>query len=34
MGNCYKHRELSLVLCDDIEGWVGVSGGRLKREGI
>ena len=26
-----QHRELSSVLCDDIEGWVG---GRLKREGI
>ena len=29
-------RELSLVLCDDLEGWDGGSGGggRLRREGI
>ena len=26
-------RELSLVLCDDLEGWDGV-GGRFKREEI
>ena len=31
-----KHRELSSVLCDDLEGWDGVrgEGGRSKREGI
>ena len=28
------HRELSLLLCDDLEGWDGGMGGRLKREGI
>ena len=29
------HKELTLVLCDDLEGWdeAGVEG-RLKREGI
>ena len=26
-----QHRELSSVLCDDLEGW---DGGRLKREGV
>ena len=25
-------RKLSLVLCDDLEGWNGRMGGRLKRE--
>ena len=31
----YGHRELSLVLCDDLEGWDwGEVRGRLKREGI
>ena len=28
------HRELSSVLCDDLEGWDGGSGGRFKREGV
>ena len=28
------HRLLSLVLCDDLEGWDGGVGGRLKWEGI
>ena len=28
------HRELSLVLCDDLEVWDGGVGGRLKREGL
>ena len=28
-----KHREPSLVLCDDLEGWDEGKGGRLKREG-
>ena len=32
MGSCY--RDLSLVLCDDLEGWDLGVGGRLKREGI
>jgi len=28
------HRELSSVLCDDLEGWDGGGvGGRIKREG-
>ena len=27
-------RKLSLVLCDDLEGWNGRMGGRLKREGM
>ena len=33
-----KHRELSSVLCDDLEGWDGLGwgqvGGRLEREGL
>ena len=31
-----KHRELSSVLCDDLDGWDGglEVGGRSKREGI
>ena len=29
-----EHRQLSSVLCDDIEGWDGRVGGRSKREGI
>ena len=31
-----EHREFSLVLCDDLEGWgeSGCAGGRLKREEI
>ena len=28
------HREPSLVLCDDLEGWDGEVGGRLKRKEI
>jgi len=28
------HWELSLVLYDDLEGWDGAVGGRLKREEI
>ena len=28
------HRELSLVLCDDLEGWNRGVHGRLKRDGI
>ena len=28
-----QHREPSLVLCDDLEGWDGGSGGRLGKEG-
>ena len=38
---CVKQWELAveykgpnLVLCDDLERWVGVRGGRLKKEGI
>ena len=27
-------RKLSLVLCDDLKGWNGRMGQRLKREGI
>ena len=34
MGSCRVDRELSLVLCDDLEGWHAGVGGRLKREGI
>ena len=29
-----KHREPSLALCDDLEGWDGGQGGTLKREAI
>ena len=29
-----QHRELSLVLCDDLHGWDMVEERRLKREGI
>ena len=29
-----KHRKLSSVLYDDLDGWDGVVGGRSKREGI
>ena len=29
-----QHRELGLVLCDDLEGWDDGVGGRLRREGI
>ena len=29
-----QHRELSSVLCDDLEGWDEGVGGRLKREGM
>ena len=29
-----QHREFNSVLCDDLEGWDGRAGGRLKREGI
>ena len=29
-----EHRELSSVLCDNLEGWAGGVGGRVKREGI
>ena len=32
MGSCCWHRELSLVLCDDLEGWGGEWGVRLKRK--
>ena len=28
-----KHRELSLVLCGDREGWDGGLGGRYRRKG-
>ena len=28
------HLLLCLVLCDDLMGWDGVVGGKLKREGI
>ena len=28
------HLLLCLVLCDDLKGWDGVVGGKLKREGI
>ena len=35
MGTAIKHRKLSLVLCDDLEGWDGGGvQGRLKREGM
>ena len=27
------HRELNLGLCDNLEGWDGVRGGRFKGEG-
>ena len=27
-----QHREPSLVLCDDLEGWAGRRGWRLRRE--
>ena len=27
-----KHREVSLVLCDDLEGWNGEVGRKLKKE--
>ena len=29
-----KPRNLTLVLCDDLDGWDGGLGGRSKREGI
>ena len=29
-----QHGELSSVLCDDLEAWLGGAGGRGKREGI
>ena len=29
-----QHRELSSLLCDDLDGWDGGGGGRSKREGI
>ena len=29
-----QNRELSTVLCDDLEGWNGREGWRLKREEI
>ena len=30
-----QYRELSSVLCDDLEGWeVGEAGGRLGKEGM
>ena len=29
-----QHRELSSVLCDDVEGWDEGVGGRFKREGM
>ena len=29
-----QHKEPSLVLCDDLEGWPGGRAGRLKREVI
>ena len=28
-----QHRELSLVLCDNLEGWDGVEDGREVQEG-
>ena len=28
-----QHRELSLVLCDNLEGWDGVDDGREVQEG-
>ena len=35
MGTAIKQRKLSLVLCDDLEGWDGGGvQGRFKREGI
>ena len=34
MGSCLQHRKLSLALCDDLEGWDGKVGGRLKTEGL
>ena len=30
----FKHREPSLVFCDDLEGWNKRRGGRFKREVI
>ena len=29
----YGHRELNPGLCDNLEGWDGVGGGRLRKEG-
>ena len=34
MGSCYKAQELSSELYDELEGWDGGVGGRVKREGI
>ena len=31
VGSCYKHRELSSVLCDDLQGW---DGGFKRKGGI
>ena len=38
MFQCYslkssQHRELNPVLCDNLEGWAGVEGGREVQEG-
>ena len=30
----HRHREISSMLCDPLEGWDREGGGRLKREGI
>jgi len=32
IGSCGKHRELSSVLCDDLEGWDGEGTGEGSRE--
>ena len=34
VGSCSIAQELSLVPCDDLEGWDRVGDARLRREGI
>ena len=34
MGTCSIAQELSLVLCDELDGWDGEVRGRSKREGL
>ena len=34
MGSAASHRELSLVPCDDLEGWDGKGGRGIRREGV
>ena len=34
MGTCHKAPELSLILCDDLDGWHEGIGRRFRKEGI